>query len=103
MRLKNEKQYDLVWSAGLFDYSIDEIFKRLITRFLNDVKPVGSELVGNFCSNNPDINYMVLLDWVLYHLNENDLIRLVMECNVLRDNITIEKEEEKEELIYSFG
>ena len=94
LRFKNEKQYDLVWSAGLFDYFNDEIFKRLIARFLNNVKPGGELVVGNFCSTNPDINYMVLLDWVLYHRNEDDLIRLVMECNVLRDNIIVEKEEE---------
>lgn len=94
LRFNAPKQYNLVWSAGLFDYFNDDIFKRLITRFLNNVKPGGELVVGNFCSSNPDINYMELLDWVLHHRDANKLIQLAMECGVERENITVEKEPE---------
>jgi len=94
LRFNTEKQYDLVWSAGLFDYFNDDIFKRLITRFLKNVKPGGELVVGNFCSSNPDIAYMELLDWILYHRNTSDLIKLAMECGVQRENIVVEKEQE---------
>lgn len=94
LRFNAEKQYDLVWSAGLFDYFNDDIFKRFITRFLKNVKPGGELVVGNFCSTNPDINYMELLDWVLHHRNADELTKLAMDCGVPRENITVEKEEE---------
>ncbi len=94
LRFNTPKQYDLVWSAGLFDYFNDDIFKRLITRFLNNVKAGGELVVGNFCSTNPDIDYMELLDWVLYHRNEADLIKLAMACGVPRNKISIEQEQE---------
>ena len=94
LRFTPRKQYDLVWSAGLFDYFNDDIFKRLITRFLTAVKPGGELVVGNFCASNPDINYMELLDWILHHRSAEDLIRLAMECGVERDAITIGKEPE---------
>ena len=57
-------------------------------------KPGGELVVGNFCSSNPDIAYMELLDWILYHRNTSDLIKLAMECGVQRENIVVEKEQE---------
>ena len=94
LRFTPQKQYDLVWSAGLFDYFNDDIFKRLITRFLKAVKPDGELVVGNFCTTNPDINYMELLEWNLHHRSSEDLISLAMECGVAREAITIDKEPE---------
>ncbi len=94
LRFTPQKQYDLVWSAGLFDYFNDDIFKRLITRFLKAVKPSGELIVGNFCTTNPDISYMELLDWMLHHRSAEDLIRLAMECGVAREAITVDKEAE---------
>jgi extracellular factor (EF) 3-hydroxypalmitic acid methyl ester biosynthesis protein len=94
LRFSSNKKYDLVWSAGLFDYFNDDIFKRLLTRFIGNVKTGGELIVGNFCSTNPDINYMELLDWKLYHRSTEDLIKLAMECGISRSQITVDKEPE---------
>jgi extracellular factor (EF) 3-hydroxypalmitic acid methyl ester biosynthesis protein len=94
LRFTPKRQYDLVWSAGLFDYFNDEIFKRLITRFLKAVKPGGELIVGNFCSTNPDIPYMELLEWHLYHRSADDLIGLAMQCGVSREAIAVDQEPE---------
>ena len=94
LRFSTTKKYNLVWSAGLFDYFNDDIFKRLLTRFLGNVKPGGELIVGNFCSTNPDINYMELLDWKLYHRSTEDLIQLAMACGVNRSQICVDKEPE---------
>jgi extracellular factor (EF) 3-hydroxypalmitic acid methyl ester biosynthesis protein len=94
LRFTTTKKYDLVWSAGLFDYFNDDVFKRLLTRFLGNVKTGGELIVGNFCSTNPDINYMELLDWKLYHRSTEDLIQLAMECGISRKQISVDKEPE---------
>lgn len=94
LQLNCKKNYDLIWSAGLFDYFNDDIFMRLVRRFLNNVKPGGELVIGNFCTSNPDIDYMRLLNWNLYHRSAADLVILVMQCDVLPGNITIEKEPE---------
>ncbi len=94
LRFSTTKKYDLVWSAGLFDYFNDDIFKRLLTRFLGNVKTGGEMIVGNFCNTNPDINYMELLDWKLYHRSTEDLICLAMECGSSREQISVDKEPE---------
>lgn len=92
LRFTTDKKYDLVWSAGLFDYFDDNIFKRLITRFLNNVKPGGELIVGNFCSSNPNIHYMEILDWILHHRSAENLITLVTDCGVSTKDFVIEKE-----------
>ncbi len=89
-----EKCYDLIWSAGLFDYFNDNIFKRLVRKFLKYVNPGGELVIGNFCTSNPDIDYMKLIDWHLYHRSKNDLIQLVSECGVPGKDILVEKESE---------
>jgi len=75
-------------------YFSDDIFKRLITRFLKAVKPGGELVIGNFCSSNPDIYYMELLDWILYHRSADDLVSLAIACGVKKEAITIDKEPE---------
>lgn len=94
LRFNTDTQYDLVWSAGLFDYFNDDVFKRLLTRFMRNVKPGGELVVGNFCTSNPDIDYMELIDWILNHRSTEDLTRLAMECGIAKENITVDKEPE---------
>ena len=53
MRFRTEKQYDLIWSAGLFDYLDDRLFVFLLKRFKNNVKDSGQIIIGNFSTNNP--------------------------------------------------
>ena len=94
LRYSSDKKYDLVWSAGLFDYFNDDIFKRLLGRFITNVAVGGELIIGNFCASNPNIAYMELLDWILYHRTAEDLIRLANECGIESSRITVEKEPE---------
>ena len=94
LRFHSSKCYDLVWSAGLFDYFTDDIFKRLVQKFLQNVKPGGELVIGNFCTSNPNIDYMDLLDWKLYHRSADDLIKLTTDCGVDPENISVDKEPE---------
>ncbi len=93
-RFKTDKKYDLVWSAGLFDYFNDDIFKKLLSRFIQNVKPGGEIIIGNFCTSNPNIEYMEMLDWILNHRNADHLSSLVEEIGISKDKFTIEKEPE---------
>lgn len=76
-RFQTEKKYDLIWSAGLFDYFDDKTFVRLVSRLNNYVKPGGELIIGNFAVGNPTEGYMELfLDWYLYHRSPEQLTKL---------------------------
>lgn len=67
-------KYDLIWSAGLFDYLTDRLFARLLRSLLPFVKPGGEVVVGNFSEFNASRDYMELLgDWYLEHRSEERL------------------------------
>lgn len=91
-KFKPSKQFDLIWSAGLFDYLDDEIFKKLLIKQLAFVKPGGELVVGNFSLNNPSRDYMEFGHWFLHHRSPDDLIRIAGQCDVPRRNITVNSE-----------
>ncbi len=67
-------KYDLVWSAGLFDYLTDRLFARLLRSLQPFVKPDGEVVVGNFSEFNASRDYMELMgDWQLEHRSEERL------------------------------
>ena len=82
LRYKPEGQYQLVWSAGLFDYFDDKIFKRLLTRFLSVVDSGGQLVIGNFSDQNSTRPYMELCDWSLHHRSPKQLTSLAQECDI---------------------
>ena len=56
----NEK-FDVIWSAGLFDYFDDKAFVFVLKKFKTWVTPHGEIVIGNFNSmHNPTRNYMEL-------------------------------------------
>jgi extracellular factor (EF) 3-hydroxypalmitic acid methyl ester biosynthesis protein len=69
------EDYDLVYSAGLFDYLSDRVF-RSVLRFLYDALAPGGRLaVGNFAAGNPSRQAMEYFsDWVLIHRTREDLL-----------------------------
>jgi SAM-dependent methyltransferase len=91
-KFKSSKQYDLIWSAGLFDYLKEDIFKMLLSKLLAFVKPGGELVVGNFSLNNPCQDWMECGRWLLYYRSPEDLIKLATDCGVFRENITVESE-----------
>jgi SAM-dependent methyltransferase len=87
--------YDLVWSAGLFDYLDDRLFVRLLRRLLRFTGDGGEVVIGNFGENNPTRNYMELLGrWTLLHRNHDHLRSLAVEAGAKIGNVKIGAEPE---------
>lgn len=93
LRYCGDEPFKLIWSAGLFDYFEDRVFKFLLERLLGLLDEGGELVVGNFSEHNPTRNYMEMIgDWWLCHRDEETLVRLAMECGVDRKDIRIGKE-----------
>lgn len=93
LKLALSKQYNLVWSAGLFDYFSDRLFVRLIRQLWEHVLPGGELVVGNFCSRLNCVNYMEFGGWRLHYRDEDHLILLASKSNIKADAICVDKEE----------
>ena len=95
LRFSTEERYDLVWSAGLFDYLNDGLFVKLLRRLLRFTKPGGELVIGNFGNFNPTRNCMELLcDWNLIHREGAYLSALAMDAGADADAIFVGKEPE---------
>lgn len=89
-----QRKYDLVWSAGLFDYFDDETFIRILNRYLSFIEEGGELIIGNFHPRNPSRGYMEFGEWYLHHRTNEELIALAQKAGVKDANrITIEEEE----------
>ncbi len=94
-RYATDQQYDLVWSAGLFDYFEDKIFVKILARFLKNVKAGGELIIGNFHPRNPTRSVMEISTWHLHHRTEKELIALAQMAGVADvGRITIDMEGE---------
>ncbi|MBW6477781.1 MAG: class I SAM-dependent methyltransferase [Bacteroidales bacterium] len=90
LRFSPEGSYDLIWSAGLFDYFQDKLFVRLLRRFSCSLNDQGEMIIGNFNTSNPSRKIMeVLGDWYLYHRTEEQLINFAIEAGIPPENIEI--------------
>jgi len=95
-RFRPERQYDLIWSAGMFDYFSDKLFIRLLNRMYALVNEGGELVVGNFSSYNPSQNVMeVFTQWYLHHRSEETLIELALQAGVNKKNISVKSEDRK--------
>ncbi|MDO1451607.1 class I SAM-dependent methyltransferase [Rhodocytophaga aerolata] len=93
LRFTPEKQFDVVWSAGLFDYFNDQIFVLAIKRLVKHLKPGGELIIGNFSEENSSRGYMELFgEWYLLHRSKEQLIQLALEAGIRRDKITVDYE-----------
>ncbi|MCK5681040.1 methyltransferase domain-containing protein, partial [bacterium] len=93
-RFKNEQNYDLIWSAGLFDYLDDKKFVFLFKRLLAMLNSSGTIIIGNVSPANTSRPYMEFGEWFLFHRNKNELQSLAQQCGLEPDSITIEQESE---------
>ena len=85
-----KERYDLIYSAGLFDYFTDAVAQKAATSLYDSLKPGGTLIIGNFNVNNPTTLVMeYALDWELIYRSKNDLQRLY---NTIGDDISIEEE-----------
>lgn len=69
-----EPSYDLIYSAGLFDYFSEPVAQHAAGKFVSALKPGGSAIVGNFSKDNPSVPFMeILLDWILIYRSADEL------------------------------
>jgi extracellular factor (EF) 3-hydroxypalmitic acid methyl ester biosynthesis protein len=77
LRMNFKNEYDLVWSAGLFDYLEDRLFIIAIKKMHRAARLGGEIVIGNFSENNPSRSAMEWGNWYLIHRTEQELRRLV--------------------------
>jgi hypothetical protein len=93
LRYNSYKLYDLIWSAGLFDYFKDKHFTFLIRKYINCLTEDGEMVISNFSTRNPTKRLMeVLSDWYLNLRTESDLYRIASDANVNKELVSIDKE-----------
>ncbi len=92
-RFRGNNKFDIIWSAGLFDYLDDRQFKLLLRKLAKNLNKDGSLVIGNFSTDNPSRNYMEFIgEWYLNHRSEHELIRLADESIDEGDNYHISVE-----------
>jgi SAM-dependent methyltransferase len=82
-RYKAKQKFHLVWSAGLFDYLNDALFRRLLKRLLPIVNAGGAIVIANFSDYNPSRAYMELIGgWYLVYRSKSQITQLALDCGV---------------------
>ncbi|MEN9640529.1 MAG: hypothetical protein RLZZ262_2398 [Bacteroidota bacterium] len=76
LRFRTTEQYDLIWSAGLFDYFNDDLFVKLLQKYAANLGENGVFVLGNFNTRNVSRPYMEFADWKLNHRSEQQLIEM---------------------------
>jgi len=94
LRFRSEAKYDLIWSAGLFDYLPDRLFAIVLKQILRLAKKDGQIIIGNFSPANPTRDYMECGNWFLHHRTAEELQTLAEGCGVSAGRITIGQEPE---------
>ncbi|HHT9121785.1 MAG TPA: class I SAM-dependent methyltransferase [Candidatus Wunengus sp. YC63] len=95
IKFSPDKQFDLIWSAGLFDYVNDKAFKALLKCLYSALRKGGELVVGNFSHNNPTRDYMEILGgWVLIYRSTEELRSLARSIGIENSRIKIYKETE---------
>ena len=93
LRFNSYKLYDLIWSAGLFDYFKDKHFTFLIRKYFNCLEDEGEMVISNFSTKNPTRRLMeVLSDWYLNLRTESDLYRIASDAGIDKELVSVEKE-----------
>ena len=95
LRYNTDTRFQVVWSAGLFDYLSDKGFGFLLEHMLDLLRDDGELVVGNFSPHNPSRHYMeVVTDWHLHYRTEQQLIDLALQCGVDPDDVRVGSEPE---------
>lgn len=93
LKFSTDKKYDLVWSAGLFDYFDDKAFMFLLKRYYGLLARGRELVIGNFSEKNPSRKYMELIgNWVLHHRNVTKLMSLAEECGIHSSKVHVGSE-----------
>jgi SAM-dependent methyltransferase len=93
LRFEPFKMYDLIWSAGLFDYFKDKHFIYLIRKYFNYLNAGGEFVIGNFSPKNPTKYLMeVLSDWYLNYRDREALLGIASEAGFINGKVNIDAE-----------
>ena len=94
LRFKPYQWYNLIWSAGLFDYFKDKHFIYMINKYYKYLVDGGEFIIGNFSHSNPTKRLMeVLSDWYLVHRSKYDLVRMAIEAQAKEEQVEVDMEE----------
>ena len=102
-RFKPTKKYDLIWSAGLFDYLDENQFTYLLKSLYGMLESTGRLVIGNFSELNTSREYMEFGEWFLHHRSEADLIRLAEQAGIKPGYISVCKEPSGVNLFLALG
>lgn len=91
-RFKSRERYNLIWSAGLFDYLDDRLFKHLLSRLVALTAPGGEVVVGNFSTDNPSRDHMEFGNWFLIHRTRGELSGLATDAGIPPESVTVGQE-----------
>ena len=84
------KKYDLIYSAGLFDYLTDAVAVMTAKKMFESLRPGGKMIIGNFNVDNPNqVGMDYAIDWKLIYRSEKDLLKLFAGIG---NKLSIEKE-----------
>jgi len=90
-RFRPTRQYDLVWSGGLFDYLEDSAAVSVLKKLWAATAIGGKLVVGNFHPSNPSRNIMEWgSNWFLIHRTEDDVLRLFERVGIPPELISID-------------
>lgn len=96
VRFNTEEKFDLIWSAGLFDYFNDRTFIFFLKRFKQWINKGGEIIIGNFNeNNNPSRAYMEIFgEWFLIHRTKDQLRNIAIQAGYTNEQINIGVEPE---------
>ncbi|MBN8537055.1 MAG: PilZ domain-containing protein [Deltaproteobacteria bacterium] len=81
-QLFKEFKFDLLYSAGLYDYLTQPVAQILTYHLSLSLKQEGTMIIGNFHPNNPTKTISELVaDWRLIHRSEDEMIQLTQLLN----------------------
>lgn len=86
------EQYDLIWSAGLFDYFDDKTFVTVLKRYKHNLNPGGEIVVGNFYIHNPTRIVMSFFGWNLNHRTYDELLDMAEKAGYSPGKMRVESE-----------
>ncbi|KPH14643.1 class I SAM-dependent methyltransferase [Chryseobacterium sp. ERMR1:04] len=95
-RFHTDHKFDIIWSAGLFDYFDDKAFIMLLKRMKEWLKVEGEIIIGNFNEDhNPTRAYMEFFgDWYLNHRTEEQLYHLAKQAGYEESKMNVGREPE---------
>ena len=95
-RFQTDETFNVIWSAGLFDYFDDKAFVLLLRRFGKWLAPGGEIIIGNFNEScNPSRAYMEYFgEWYLNHRTEEQLLALAVAAGFDSEEVHIGREPE---------